>query len=231
MARLFYGCLLTVCFCQPEIFISFHQGNQTEVLQSEASGLRWGMIGYTRPSKGRDLTDLCPQLAQALTKQTQFSEDEWAPLKVHLQAVDVQDLMWSDFIRSDEAYYSPQNSQMTSSINQAMEIADMLKSETDILCWVSQRPPINDESKRKHWLQTLRAIKECKIFLVILSDSYCTSKACRREFQHAVQSGKYMIPVLISEHEENGNELPAEHQVSYDILLHAGKFNLSSFAY
>jgi hypothetical protein len=36
----------------------------------------------------------------------------------------------------------------------------MIKRETDILSWVSQRPPQNDEDKRKHWIHTLRAIKE-----------------------------------------------------------------------
>lgn len=54
---------------------------------------------------------------------------------------------------------------------------------------------------------------QCKLFVVILSDAYCNTKSCRREFEHAVQSGKFMIPVLIPEFDEDdGDDIPEEHE-------------------
>ena len=94
--------------------------------------------------------------------------------------------------------------EITPQVAQAKEIADMIKLKADILCWVTQKPPT--ENAQEHWIQTMRAIKNCKIFVVLLSDAYCNNKSCRREFEHAVQCGKYMIPVLIRKFEEEEEE-------------------------
>ena len=53
--------------------------------------------------------------------------------------------------------------------------------------------------------------------------------SCRREFEHAVQCGKFMIPVLIPAFEEDEDDIPGEREgetgwmgpvTAGDILLH-----------
>lgn len=37
----------------------------------------------------------------------------------------------------------------------------------------------------------------CKVVILMISDAFCNSINCHREFSHTVRSGKYIIPVLV----------------------------------
>jgi hypothetical protein len=68
------------------------------------SGLSWEKIKPTtkgrqlKPTKGRELT--APKLAEALAKQTQFSQEEW-------DGFGIKDLRYDHFIQSRGAYFRP----------------------------------------------------------------------------------------------------------------------------
>ena len=71
------------------------------------SGLSWEKIKPTtkgrqlKPTKGRELT--APKLAEALAKQTQFSQEEW-------KRFDIKDLRYDHFIQSRGAFFEPLSS-------------------------------------------------------------------------------------------------------------------------
>jgi hypothetical protein len=40
----------------------------------------------------------------------------------------------------------------------------------------------------------------CKVVILMISDAFCNSINCHREFLHMVRSGKYIIPLLVPDH-------------------------------
>ena len=71
---------------------------QTPDMQSEASGLKWEHAGDTPPAQGRELVR--PDLSEALSCKTEFTEQEWA-------AFGIRDLHNDDWIKAGESYYKP----------------------------------------------------------------------------------------------------------------------------
>ena len=65
---------------------------------ASASGLTWRNAGDTHPAGGRSLEN--PQLAEALTRKTEFTQQEW-------EAFGIKDLRSNDFIRSGDSYFHP----------------------------------------------------------------------------------------------------------------------------
>lgn len=97
--------------------------------------------------------------------------------------------------------------EVTPQIEQGNAIGEMIKTKTGILCWVTQKAP--PENAISHWEKTLDAVKNCRVFIVLLSDSYALDKKCRREFEHAVKCGKFMIPVLLNTFPEDDDDISA----------------------
>ncbi len=67
-------------------------------MQSEASGLKWENIGETPPAQGREL--VWPDLADALSRKTEFTLQEWAMFGI-------RDLGNDDWIKAGASYYKP----------------------------------------------------------------------------------------------------------------------------
>ncbi|CAF4103292.1 unnamed protein product [Rotaria sp. Silwood2] len=53
-------------------------------------------------------------------------------------------------------------------------------------------PPYEDD-----WEEIARAITECDVIVMIVTENYCGSKSCRREVIHADKRNKRMVPVYI----------------------------------
>ena len=69
-----------------------------KVLSPKGAGLKWESVGQIRPTSGHEVNNA--QLADALTRKTEFSEDEW-------RALGIRKLYLCDFIRAGATYFSP----------------------------------------------------------------------------------------------------------------------------
>ncbi|CAF1305003.1 unnamed protein product [Rotaria sp. Silwood1] len=56
--------------------------------------------------------------------------------------------------------------------------------------FIKLKPPYDDD-----WEEIARAITQCDVVLMLVTENYCTSKSCRREVIHADKRNKRMIPV------------------------------------
>jgi hypothetical protein len=68
------------------------------VEQKKNLGLNWVKTGDVKPVKGQELKH--PALAEALTRQTKFSQPEWEGFRIHGLHVD-------HFIQSGDSYFQP----------------------------------------------------------------------------------------------------------------------------
>ena len=68
------------------------------VEQMKNLGLNWVKTGDVKPAKGHELK--YPALAEALTRQTKFSQPEWEGFGIHSLHVD-------HFIQSGDSYFQP----------------------------------------------------------------------------------------------------------------------------
>ena len=69
-----------------------------KVLSPKGTGLKWESVGQIRPTFGHEVNHA--QLADALTRKTEFSEQEW-------RAFGIRKIHLGDFIRAGATYFSP----------------------------------------------------------------------------------------------------------------------------
>jgi hypothetical protein len=69
-----------------------------KVLSPKGAGLKWESVGQIRPTSGHEVNNA--QLADALTRKTEFSEEEW-------RALGIGKLYLCHFIRAGANYFSP----------------------------------------------------------------------------------------------------------------------------
>ncbi|CAF3324921.1 unnamed protein product [Rotaria sp. Silwood2] len=58
--------------------------------------------------------------------------------------------------------------------------------------FIKLSPPYEDD-----WEEIAKAITECDVILMIVTENYCSSKSCRREVVHADKRHKRMVPIYI----------------------------------
>ncbi|CAF4177820.1 unnamed protein product [Rotaria sp. Silwood2] len=58
--------------------------------------------------------------------------------------------------------------------------------------FIKLKPPYEDD-----WEEIARAITQCDVVLMIVTENYCTSKSCRREVIHTDKRNKRIIPVYL----------------------------------
>lgn len=56
--------------------------------------------------------------------------------------------------------------------------------------FIKLKPPYEDD-----WEEIARAITQCDVVLMLVTENYCTSKSCRREVIHADKRNKRIIPI------------------------------------
>ena len=78
--------------------------------------------------------------------------------------------------------------------SKAREIRDMLRKQLDTYAYIDTIGP-SDEDPGKHALMTTAAIKNCNVFICLMSDAYVNNRRCKREFGQAVGASKFIVPV------------------------------------
>ncbi|CAF1367986.1 unnamed protein product [Rotaria sp. Silwood1] len=58
--------------------------------------------------------------------------------------------------------------------------------------FIKLSPPYEDD-----WEEIAKAITECDVILMIVTENYCSSKSCRREVVHSDKRQKRMVPIYI----------------------------------
>eukprot|EP00281_Chroomonas_sp_CCMP1168_P005180 CAMPEP_0206257518 /NCGR_PEP_ID=MMETSP0047_2-20121206/25384_1 /ASSEMBLY_ACC=CAM_ASM_000192 /TAXON_ID=195065 /ORGANISM="Chroomonas mesostigmatica_cf, Strain CCMP1168" /LENGTH=466 /DNA_ID=CAMNT_0053684111 /DNA_START=185 /DNA_END=1585 /DNA_ORIENTATION=+ len=75
--------------------------------------------------------------------------------------------------------------------------AKALRSEieqgADLLCYLD----LEGASGPNHSYETKEAIRRCTVMVMLLSDTYINTAACKRDYSNAARFGKYIIPVLL----------------------------------
>jgi len=74
--------------------------NKHAIDGGKVSVLDWEIIGARRPHRGQELH--CPKLAYALTKKTEFTQEEWDAF-----GINAEQLLKGDFIRAGVSYLTP----------------------------------------------------------------------------------------------------------------------------
>lgn len=67
-----------------------------------------------------------------------------------------------------------------------------IETHADVLCWLDVAGGLSAGSD--HVKQMTDGVAKSHVIIVFLCDAYCMSENCRREFEQAVKSAKYMIP-------------------------------------
>ena len=96
----------------------------------------------------------------------------------------------------------------------ARALMDLLETQTGARVWI--RPEhAAEEGAFEAWKAALQAISSCTIFVALLSDSYCRSSRCRREFEQAVARGRQIVPVLLPHIGMPGEQASGEGSVAW----------------
>jgi ankyrin repeat protein/Ca2+-binding EF-hand superfamily protein/GTPase SAR1 family protein len=86
-----------------------------------------------------------------------------------------------------------------------LPLLKQIEIEADVMCWVDVNGGMG--AGEDHLVEMRRGVEAARVFLVFLSDCYVLSTNCIREFAHASEKCKFMIPVLLPETNQRVNNL------------------------
>ena len=70
-----------------------------------------------------------------------------------------------------------------------------IEQKADVICWLDVGGGMG--AGQSQFAEMEEGIRKCTVVLIFISDAYCGSDNCVREFLHATRHSKYLIPVLV----------------------------------
>lgn len=78
-----------------------------------------------------------------------------------------------------------------------------LELEDDLVCWLDVGGGMGAGQNLK--VEMAEGVRKCTVVVVFLSDAYVNSNNCKREIEHTLSMGKYIVPVLLPDRGELPN--------------------------
>lgn len=70
-----------------------------------------------------------------------------------------------------------------------------IEQKADVICWLDVGGGMG--AGQSQFAEMEEGIRKCTVVLIFISDAYCGSDNCVREFLHATRHSKYLVPVLV----------------------------------
>ena len=73
-----------------------------------------------------------------------------------------------------------------------------IEQDADVVCWFDVGGGMG--AGQNHIQEMEEGIRKCTVVVIFISDAYCKSANCKREFLHATKHGKHLITVLVPDY-------------------------------